>query len=95
MTDDGYTIKEFIGHYMEDIKEQIAEIHTDVKEIKIQTLKTNGRVSKLEFWRSVIVWGFGVLVALSIPIGAFIKLQIRNTVVEVLDEKASLIQYEK
>lgn len=95
MTDDSYTIKEFIGHYMDDMKEQIGEIHTDVKEIKIQTQKTNGRVSKLEFWRSVIIWGFGVILALAVPIGMFIKSQIRQTVVDVLEEKASSITYEK
>lgn len=48
MTDDTYSIKEFIGHYMEDMKGQISEIHTDVKEIKLQTQKTNGRVTAIE-----------------------------------------------
>lgn len=48
MTDEAYSIKEFIGHYMNDMKEQINEIHSDVKEIKVQTQKTNGRVTKIE-----------------------------------------------
>lgn len=29
--------------------------------IKIQTTKTNGRVSKLEWWRSGIIWAGGVV----------------------------------
>lgn len=45
---DNYSIKEFIAHYMNDMKEVINEIHTDVKEIKAQTTRTNGRVSTLE-----------------------------------------------
>lgn len=29
--------------------------------IKVQTTKTNGRVSKLEWWRSGIIWAGGVV----------------------------------
>lgn len=82
--DDSYSIKEFIAHSMEEMKETISEIHADVKEIKVQTQKTNGRVSKLEFWRSVIIWGFGVMMAMLIPITMIIKVQIEKAVEDVL-----------
>jgi hypothetical protein len=43
----------------------IKEIHNDVKSILTQTTKTNGRVSKLENWRSLITGGL-------IVVGAFL-----------------------
>ena len=39
----------------------ITSLHDDVKEIKIQTKMTNGRVSKLEVWRGFITGGLAVL----------------------------------
>lgn len=58
----------------------------DLKDIKIQTTKTNGRVSKLEWWRKIIIWVFGVLIALAIPIFDLIRQEIRDTVVSVLSD---------
>lgn len=58
---DNYTIKEFISHVMNDINGKINEIHSIVKKIEDQTTKTNGRVSKLEWWRSGVVWAIGIL----------------------------------
>lgn len=48
MSDNEFTIKEVFEKYMDTMNSTIKEIHSDVKEIKIQTLKTNGRVTKLE-----------------------------------------------
>lgn len=44
--------------------EVLKEISSDVKEIMEQTIKTNGRVSKLEWWRASLVWALGFLITL-------------------------------
>ena len=52
---------ELIVHIVKDIQE-------DVKQIKVQTTKTNGRVSSIENWRSFITGAISVLGALIVPI---------------------------
>ena len=54
---DNYTIKEIIQHTVDDFKEKIDDIHSDVKEIRQQTTETkeavsyqNGRTRLLEDW---------------------------------------------
>lgn len=37
------------------------EIKSELIAIKVQTTKTNGRVNKLEWWRSGIIWAGGVV----------------------------------
>lgn len=53
--EDAFTIKEVITNYMEDMKQNVSEIHskldsvqTTANEVKIQATKTNGRVNKME-----------------------------------------------
>lgn len=48
MSENEFTIKEVFEKYMDTMSVTIKEIHSDVKEIKLQTQKTNGRVTKLE-----------------------------------------------
>lgn len=101
--DNNYSIKEFIEHAMDDIKEKIDTIHTDVKEIKAQTTRTNGRVSKLEWWRSGFIWVLGAMWTLAlivIPLlyKAFYKnldYKIKDAVVQAVDNKVNKIEYEK
>lgn len=101
--DNNYSIKEFIEHAMDDIKEKIDTIHTDVKDIKIQTTRTNGRVSKLEWWRSGFIWALGAMWTLALIVvpllyKAFyrdIDYKIKNAVVEAVDNKISSASYEK
>lgn len=57
MAEDAYTIKEFLAHSLNDMKETVHEIHADIKEIKADGKETkakvefqNGRVRKLEDW---------------------------------------------
>jgi len=50
------------------IKEILREIQEDIKEIKTQTQKTNGRVSSLEVWRGFITGGVAILAVLVIPL---------------------------
>lgn len=52
----------------EVLTEIVKEIREDVKEIKVQTRLTNGRVSKLEVWRGVITGGLIVLATLVVPL---------------------------
>jgi hypothetical protein len=60
MPDDSYSIKEFIAHHMQDVKDSISEIKKDIKEIKSTGEATdqkvgiqNGRVTKLEEWSNI------------------------------------------
>lgn len=43
------------------LAEIMQEIKEDVKEIKAQTQKTNGRVNALEIWRGFITGGLAVI----------------------------------
>jgi methyltransferase-like protein len=53
--DNSYSIKEFLTHAMEDMKESIIETHSNIKEVKddvkkvlVQTTEHNHRMTKLE-----------------------------------------------
>ena len=48
------------------------KIQNDVREVKVQTQRTNGRVNKLELWRSMIV-GALIIVGILLPYLEFIK----------------------
>jgi len=57
-------------------QEILLELGQDTKEIKEQTIKTNGRVSGLENWRAYIVGGGAVIVTVIIPTLAWVIKQI-------------------
>ena len=44
------------------LAERIEALHEDVREIKIQVVATNGRVSKLEMWRSYLLGAAATIV---------------------------------
>jgi hypothetical protein len=44
------------------MERRFMEIASTLEEIKEQTKKTNGRVTKLELWRSMILGGSGVII---------------------------------
>ena len=46
----------------------IADVKTITMETREQAIKTNGRVGKLEQWRSYITGGLAVLVVMMLPI---------------------------
>ena len=54
-----------------EFRQIINEIHRDVKEIRVQTTMTNGRVRALEVWKGFITGG---LVVLGVLVGYLIKL---------------------
>jgi len=65
MTEKNYSKRE-LDHYFNDIKSILEKQNTTLERIEMQTTKTNGRVSSLEDWRKAMVWGFGVVLTLSI-----------------------------
>lgn len=64
MEDEHLTDRE-LHHLIRDIKD-------DVKEIKIQTKITNGRVSALENWRWAMVGGGVVIIGTVVPLIIYI-----------------------
>jgi len=52
----------------EVLTEIMNEIRCDLKEIKEQTKRTNGRVNKLEVWRGIITGGLIVISAVVVPL---------------------------
>jgi len=59
MDNEPYTKRE-LDHYFNDIKSILARQDGTLSRIETQTTKTNGRVSRLEYWRNVLIWSFGV-----------------------------------
>lgn len=79
-SDNSYSIKEFISHAMEDIQEKIDDIHSDVKDIKEQTTKTNGRVSKLEQHKAWLWGAMAALIFVGGTIGFLVKYWLERSV---------------
>lgn len=66
MADDSNYSRREQDHFFNDIKERLEKQDAMLIKILEQATKTNGRVNALEYWRSVIVWGFGVLLTVSL-----------------------------
>lgn len=79
---DNYTIKEYIEHAMNDVKDKITVIHEDVKEIKVQTTKTNGRVNSLENHKSWLWGAFAGVLLISGLLGFLIKFWVKENIRE-------------
>jgi len=60
-------------------KREIDEFHDHInenlKEIKLQVTVTNGRLKKLENWRSFVVGGLSVITLLIVPIILYLVTQ--------------------
>ncbi len=79
MEEQNYSKRE-LDHHFADIKDILKKQDSVLMEIKEQTTKTNGRVtanekeiSLLKFWKQAIVWGFGVLLTITLFVFDFIK----------------------
>lgn len=59
-TDDPYSKRE-LDHYFGDMRDSIKEILFDIKEVKIQTIKTNGSVKEHKLYFRTIWIGLGVI----------------------------------
>ena len=58
-----YTDRE-INHFISDLKSHLKRQDEVLARIETQVLKTNGRVTALEFWQSSIKWAWGVIVTI-------------------------------
>jgi hypothetical protein len=92
MSDNSYTMKEVVEHYLKDMK-------SDIKEIKEQTTKTNGRVTSLEHTRS---WMWGAIAVLTLLGSTIITLtvmaidsKIEKGIQQALLNNVSKIEYER
>jgi len=60
MTDEPYSKREQDYHF-KVILDKLEKQDEVLELIKIQTTKTNGRVNKLEWWRSGLIWAGGIV----------------------------------
>lgn len=61
MQEENFSLKEIMQMSFKEIKEHLMNQDKDLKDIKVQTTATNGRVNKLEWWQRTVVWALGVL----------------------------------
>lgn len=91
-TDDPYTKRE-LDHYFEDMRDKLSQILFDVKEVKIQTTKTNGSVKEHKlyfriFWVALGVLGTSFVILLPTLIGFIKQVQRLDKTVTELTHKA-------
>lgn len=70
MDETNYTKRE-LDHFFVELNKRMDHQDGMLSEIKIQTLKTNGRVTKGEFWISALKWTCGIvwsLILIMVPI---------------------------
>ena len=58
--DEPYSNRE-LKHYFEDLFKRMDKQDLKLDSIEKQAFKTNGRVSRLEWWRGAVVWAIGVI----------------------------------
>lgn len=61
--DQPYSKRE-LDHFFQELNTHLNHQDEALIRIEAQTMKTNGRVTKLEQWRSVLIWGFGTITVL-------------------------------
>ena len=66
MADESNYSKRELDHFLGDIKGHLSKQDEILNNILAQTTKHNGRMTKLELWRNVIVWTFVTVVLPSI-----------------------------
>jgi hypothetical protein len=72
--------KRELDHFIQELASQIRESAQDLSKqldrIEIQTMKTNGRVSKLELWKQWITGGSGVLTLVVVPLFGWVLYEV-------------------
>ena len=66
------TLIEKVGNIQEGQDDFHQRIDAQLEKILQQTMRTNGRVNKLENWRSLLVGGWSIVTFLVIPILTYI-----------------------
>lgn len=97
---DNYSIKEYIEHAMDDMKEKITTIHSDVKEIKGDLVP---RVAILENHKAWLWGSIATLVFISTILGFLIrfwveqsvKIWAKESVTQALKDQVESVRYEK
>lgn len=79
MADKNYSKREF-DHYFKDIGDQLDKQDASLVRIENQTLATNGRVSKLEWWRNAVIWFLGILWTALLILTPFVIKTIRSQI---------------
>lgn len=94
--------KREVDHYFTDLFTRMDKQDFYLQEIKMQVTKTNGRVNKLEWWKSAFVWALGAmwtmtLIVVPLLYKAFYKDQdnrIHDAVAQALEDLAT-VEYEE
>lgn len=92
-----YSIKEMIAEFREDVANRfdnpntgvfarLDKIDTKQETANTRTVKLEIKVSRLQWWRSGIVWFVGIMIALAPLIISLIRNEIKTTVVGVLSD---------
>lgn len=93
MENSQYSTRE-LDHYFKDMKDTVAEMNFDLKEIKSQTTKTNGRVTSLEYKEKFFIWtlrSLWILIILLIPFFIWFARQQTRLIVDEKIREALLI----
>lgn len=56
--------KRELDHFLGDLKNHLKRQDEVLARIETQVLKTNGRVTALEFWQGSVKWAWGVIVTI-------------------------------
>lgn len=67
-------------HYFSDLFKRMDSQDIVLGAIKEQTTKTNGRVSKLEWWKTAVIWGLGTLWTIIILLSPIIWISIKDQI---------------
>lgn len=61
MSDENSYSKREQDHYFSDMFDRMDKQDITLARIEAQTIRTNGRVSRLEWWRGTIIWCLGII----------------------------------
>lgn len=83
MNDKPYTNRE-IDLLLQSIKQHIDDtVATPLSRIEAQTTKTNGRVTRLENWKSYIAGGLALLTIIGLPLLWMLVTDVRATKADI------------